>query len=235
MRRFLTLLALASAPTLFAQTPCESGFADIYPCENIDLMSFIPLEDVGSPTGTNDIWGWVDPDSGREFAILCLRSGTAFVEVTDPVNPVYLGTLPSFIEGNNTWRDAKVFNNYVFVVSEFTGHGMQIMDLTKLVDPLLIIPTPPLVDARARGDVRRHAERQMLLQRRVPRRLLGDGVGIRVGRDALVRQAPKDDDDAKHGAVRANSLEHRPAVGAAQPRSPPLSARTSASRVAASP
>ena len=156
MRLFLTLLALASASILFAQTPCESGFADIYPCENIDLMSYIPLEDVGSPTGTNDIWGWVDPDSGREFAILCLRSGTAFVEVTDPVNPVYLGTLPSFIEGNNTWRDAKVFNNYVFVVSEFTGHGMQIMDLTKLVDPLLVIPTEFEADAHYDGFGRAH-------------------------------------------------------------------------------
>jgi len=30
------------------------------------------------------------------------------------------------------WRDAKVYNNYAFIVSEATNHGMQIFDLTTL-------------------------------------------------------------------------------------------------------
>ena len=39
-----------------AATACEGGFAGIYPCSDIDLMSFLPLADIGGGSG-NDIWG----------------------------------------------------------------------------------------------------------------------------------------------------------------------------------
>ena len=140
MFRLLTLVALCASLSSSAQTPCEAGFADIYPCQNIDLWAFMPKADFGDPSGLNDIWGWTDQVSGREFAIVCTRSGTAFVEVTAADAPVWLGTLPSNIEGNNTWRDAKVIGNFAFIGSEFGDHGMQVFDLTKLVDPALEAP-----------------------------------------------------------------------------------------------
>ena len=88
----------------------------------------------------NDIWGWVDPLDSAEYVIIGRSSGASFIDVTDPVNPIYLGNLPTETS-NSTWRDIKVYNNYAFIVSEANGHGMQIFDLTNLRD----IESPPLL------------------------------------------------------------------------------------------
>ena len=49
-------------------TACAGGLADTYPCSNVDLMAFLPLAQIGGGNG-NDIWGWTDPVTGKEFAI----------------------------------------------------------------------------------------------------------------------------------------------------------------------
>jgi choice-of-anchor B domain-containing protein len=122
-----------------AQTPCVNGMAGPYPCENIDLLSFVPSDDIGGGS-MNDIWGWVDPLDSAEYVLLGRTSGTSFLDITDPLNPIYLGDLPTETT-NSTWRDIKVYNNYAFIVSEAGGHGMQIFDLTNLRD----IESPPLL------------------------------------------------------------------------------------------
>ena len=127
----LAVLSLAVSP-LFSQTPCENGMAGIYPCDNVDLMSTISLSELGGVQNMNDIWGWTDSDSGREFALIGMRNGTSFVEVTDPVNPLVIGFLAT-ATANSLWRDVKVFNDYAFVVSEAGGHGMQVFDLAELL------------------------------------------------------------------------------------------------------
>src|SRR5690554_7849912 len=91
-----------------------------------------------SGTDANDIWGWTDPLTGREYAPVGLSNGTSFVDVTDPSNPVYLGRLPAHSE-NSLWRDIKVYADHAFVVSEAWDHGMQIFDLTRLRD----VANPP--------------------------------------------------------------------------------------------
>ncbi|MFK7886504.1 MAG: choice-of-anchor B family protein [Gammaproteobacteria bacterium] len=113
-----------------AATQCSGGMAGIYPCNNIDLLSFLPLADIGGGGG-NDIWGWTDPTNGREYAIMGRTSGTSFVDITDAENPVYLGNLPTHTNSSQ-WRDVKVHNNHAYVVSEAGGHGMQVFDLTQL-------------------------------------------------------------------------------------------------------
>lgn len=72
--------AVASAANALAI--CSGGFAGGYPCSNIDLMSFIALAEFATdyapnPEG-NDIWGWTDTASGREFALMGLTSGVSF-------------------------------------------------------------------------------------------------------------------------------------------------------------
>ena len=114
---------------------CAGGFADVYPCQNVDLLALVPLADMesGGPLGgANDVWGWTDPVTGREFALVGLKEGTAFVEITDPVNPVYLGKLATHTN-TSTWRDIKVYADYAFIVSEASDHGMQVFDLTRLL------------------------------------------------------------------------------------------------------
>jgi choice-of-anchor B domain-containing protein len=116
--------------TVLNNVPCIDGMAGIYPCENVNLLSHIPLSTFEA-AGGNDSWGWTDPLDNKEYAIMGLNNGTVFVDISDPVNPIYLGKLPTETV-NSSWRDIKVYNNYAFVVSEASNHGMQVFDLTEL-------------------------------------------------------------------------------------------------------
>ena len=91
---------------------------------------FCRTKDIGGGSG-NDIWGWTDPLTGREYALVGRSTGTAFVDVSFPREPVYVGSLPPKTE-SSTWRDIKVFSDHAFIVSEAPNHGMQVFDLTQL-------------------------------------------------------------------------------------------------------
>jgi len=129
----------ASLPAINGgEVACADGGAAGYDCDHVDLLSFVPWAELGAGRGArlNDVWGWTDPLDGREYALVGRMDGTAFVDVTDPYNPRYLGNLAK-TEGSraNSWRDMKVFRDHAFVVADGAGrHGMQIFDLTQLRD-----------------------------------------------------------------------------------------------------
>ena len=111
--------------------PCQNGYAGIYPCRNVDLLSYLPIASIGGGSSLNDMWGWTDSSTGHEYALVGRDSGTGFVDVTDPQNPVYIGNLPS----NSTtspWRAIKEYGDFAFVASEAKFHGMQVFDLRRL-------------------------------------------------------------------------------------------------------
>ena len=81
----------------------------------------------------NDCWGWTDPLTGKEYALMGLDNGTGIIDISDPFNPNYLGKIPTATL-SSTWRDIKVYRDHAFIVSEAAGHGMQIFDLSKLRD-----------------------------------------------------------------------------------------------------
>jgi choice-of-anchor B domain-containing protein len=114
-----------------AQTPCVNGMAGIYPCNQVDLLAFVPISAIGNGINTNDIWGWVSPVSGKEYALIGCSNGTAFMDLTDPAAPVYLGILPSHTV-NSLWRDLESLGNYCYIVSEADNHGLQVFDLLQL-------------------------------------------------------------------------------------------------------
>tara|TARA_Y100001968_G_scaffold314608_1_gene340211 strand:+ start:79 stop:2382 length:2304 start_codon:yes stop_codon:yes gene_type:complete len=118
---------------LFSIVECEDGQADGYPCSNMDLMSRLSLAQLGSPGNGNDIWGWVDSQTGDPYALLGLDTGTAFIRITDPENPLIIGYLPSHTSAS-LWRDIKTYQNHAFIVSEAGGHGMQVFNLNQLRD-----------------------------------------------------------------------------------------------------
>lgn len=130
------LISLLFQGTAFAQTPCENGMAGIYPCNDYDLMSNLPISTLATTLGTeegSDIWGWTDSQSGKEYAIVATTNSTAFVDVSDPVNPIFLGRIETANGNTSFWRDVKVYNNYAFIVADSVGdHGMQVFDLTLL-------------------------------------------------------------------------------------------------------
>ncbi len=148
---YLILIAIGvalSATPAPSQTaaPCENGFAidpidgTPYACEGIGLMNRVPLTDMGVPIDPgsglpyrgNDIWGWTDLDTDRRYALVGNRSGTYFVDVTDPAVPLSLGGLPTETIAT-TWRDIKVYADHAFIVADGTDdHGMQVFDLARL-------------------------------------------------------------------------------------------------------
>ena len=138
MKTFFTTFLLIPF-FVIAQTPCENGFAGSFPCEGYDLLSQIPLNTFNS-VKANDSWGWTDATTGKEYGLLCLNEGTAFIDISDPLDPIYLGFLPGESNQHTTWRDVKTYNDYALIVSEDSGHGMQIFDLTKLRD----VANPPV-------------------------------------------------------------------------------------------
>ena len=125
---------IPSIPTLTIPssglTPCEDGFAGVYPCSGYDLQAIVSLETFRANSG-NDSWGWTDPQTGKEYAIMGLDDGTAFIDISVPDQPVYLGKLATATVPSS-WRDVKVFQNHAFIVSEAASHGMQVFDLTRL-------------------------------------------------------------------------------------------------------
>ncbi len=113
---------------------------------SMELLGRLTLDELGSGGAANvlgnDCWGWTDPQTRKEYAIVGLTNKTSFVDISDPRNPGYLGNLPSQT-GNSAWRDMKVRNNYVFIVSDSNGsHGMQVFDLKRLRG---VSPTSPQV------------------------------------------------------------------------------------------
>jgi choice-of-anchor B domain-containing protein len=131
---FLVFL-LFITQTMYSQTNCVNGFAGEYPCSNLDLVSNIPISTLANTSGNpegSDIWGWTDPIDGKEYAIVATTNSTAFVDVSDPVNPIFLGRLDTSA-GTSFWRDVKVYNNHAFIVADNVGaHGMQVFDLKRL-------------------------------------------------------------------------------------------------------
>ena len=98
---------------------------------NIQPLSQLTPGQMGASQG-NDIWGWTDGQTGREYALIGLNDRTGFVDVTDPTAPQFLGHLPTQT-GSALWRDVKVYQDHAFVVSDINGpHGIQVFDLTRL-------------------------------------------------------------------------------------------------------
>ena len=136
-----SLLIISSASTAWSQTykgqriACDNGAADKYECSEVDMLSKLDMADYGA-TFANDVWGWTDPQTNKEYVLAGHWDGVAFVDISDPINPVYLGYLPTRQDANAIWRDIKVYKDHAFVVVDGGGsNGMQIFDLTELRTP----------------------------------------------------------------------------------------------------
>ena len=72
----------------FTSLPCVNGLAGEYPCNGYDLIGHLSIEnlsiDYEENTRVNDSWGWKDPETGKEYAIIGLSSHTSFVDMSDP-------------------------------------------------------------------------------------------------------------------------------------------------------
>jgi choice-of-anchor B domain-containing protein len=136
------------APKVLTPTACSSGVAGPFPCHNIDYLAQVQLQEIPTqPTSASEVWGFVDADDQREYAIMGHRNGTVIVDVTSPGTPVVVGNIP----GNpSLWREVKVLQvaqpggphrAYAYVTTEAPASGLQIIDLTRLPDGVSLVNT----------------------------------------------------------------------------------------------
>ena len=119
---------------------CENGLAGNYPCKDYDLLAFIPISEMGSlGIEGNDCWGWTDPGTNKEYALMGTTQGVTFIDISDPANAFIVGTLPTHTV-NSDWRDVKVHKSIAYIVSEAADHGMQIFNLRRLAG----VTNPPV-------------------------------------------------------------------------------------------
>lgn len=132
-----------SISTVSVADSSEGGAAGISDALNVTLMSQVTPQQfstnatcIASSTNVcaNDVWAYVSP-SGREYAILGLRVGTGFVDVTNPWNPVVVGAIS---DASSIWSDMKTYGHYAYNVNE-TGGGMQIIDLSQIDPPTRMV------------------------------------------------------------------------------------------------
>jgi len=142
---FFTFFIILFSSSAFAQL-CINGFAGDYPCDKIDQTAMMPLA-MFEAANANDVWGWTNPETGREFVALGLDNKTAFIDITSPQYPIYIGYLPTQTIAS-LWRDIKVLNGYAVVVAEAPLHGMQIFDMRRL-ESVSFEDTPVVFDTDA--------------------------------------------------------------------------------------
>ena len=118
---------------------CENNTAGRFACDNVDLLAHVALADLSSlPAVAADVWGFVDLNTEREYALLGVWNGLAVIDVTDPTAPFEVGTVPGSPSG---WRDVKIsqryaddeqrWRTYAYVSTEYGGR-LVVVDLTQL-------------------------------------------------------------------------------------------------------
>jgi len=126
---------------------CTDGKIGPFDCDEVELLAFIPNSILRAPENargvrTNDNWGWTDPDTGKEYALVGRNDGTSFIDISDPSNPVLIGDLPKpwGTPPSQLWRDIKTYQHYAYIVADGAGdHGMQVFDMHRLRD----VQNPP--------------------------------------------------------------------------------------------
>jgi len=114
------LRCLASLATLCLAIPAAA--------QNTNTRFLANLHDY---PGYNAVHGYAV--GGNEFAIWGTTLGTAFVDATDPKNPVEYAFLPG---PSSNWRDMDMWGPWLYVCTE-GGGGLQIIDMSDPFDPTI--------------------------------------------------------------------------------------------------
>jgi choice-of-anchor B domain-containing protein len=124
------------APITGRKVDCTNEKVALFECHDVDLLGFLPVSAIGGGRGvrTSGMWGWTDPQTGKEYALVGRQDGAAFVDISNPSQPVYVGqVLRTDGSPPTSWREIKVYKDHAFIVSDAAGaHGIQIFDLTRL-------------------------------------------------------------------------------------------------------
>ena len=82
---------------------------------------------------------WAFAYNGREYAIVGCANGTAYIDITEPKNPVFVDFVPSNIK-NAIWREYKTYKHYAYQVSDDSGpNTFDIVDFSYLPDSVHVV------------------------------------------------------------------------------------------------
>jgi choice-of-anchor B domain-containing protein len=144
-----TSVAEALQATQAVPAGCVQGFAGQFPCRNVDFAAQVALSQFSTvPASAANLWGFVDLNDQREYAVIGLRNGTAVVDVTDAASPREVDTVP----GNaSAWREVKIYQHfdaianrwraYAYISTEAPGSGLQVIDLSGLPSSVALATT----------------------------------------------------------------------------------------------
>ena len=131
MKYFFLFATLIYSFTLSAQE---------YDRLNIDLLGrwSVPTEKE-EEFGTRYSSCWAFEYNGREYAIVGCGNGTAYIDITDPKNPVFIDFVPSNIK-DAIWREYKTYKHYAYHVSDDGGpNTFDIVDFSYLPDSVHVV------------------------------------------------------------------------------------------------
>jgi len=130
-----------------AAAPCVAGSSGGFPCQSVSLLSHLAF-DVLKPTSTraNDIWGYTDLNTGREYAFIGVENGVAILDITDPTAPEQVGAPTGT---GTTWRDIEIYQlfdaaaqrwrAYAYVTADNAPDPLMLLDLSGLPNGVEVV------------------------------------------------------------------------------------------------
>ena len=82
----------------------------------------------------NDIWGYTDLNTGREYAFIGVETGVAILDITDPTAPEQVGAPTGTA---TTWRDIEIYQQFDAAAQRWRAFAYVVAD--NAPDPLMVL------------------------------------------------------------------------------------------------
>jgi choice-of-anchor B domain-containing protein len=119
-----------------------------YPCNSVSLLSHLSLQQLipASRSGA-DVWGFIDLNTGREYAIMGLENGVAVIDIADPTQPEQV----AYTTGTTTlWREVTIYQRYDQAAKRWRAYAYITAD--RAPDRLLVLDLSNLPNGIERVD-----------------------------------------------------------------------------------
>ncbi|MEL6588426.1 MAG: hypothetical protein AAFQ68_00005, partial [Bacteroidota bacterium] len=129
---------------LLASCFCLILSVSLYAQDSLNMYQIYHWEDTTIPPAIsinnpyNEIWGWYDSTSQREYAIIGSSIGTHFFDITDESNV----QMVDYVAGRADrmiHRDYKNKGHYLYAVADEFASSLQIIDMSYLPDSVSVI------------------------------------------------------------------------------------------------
>ena len=114
---------------------------------NLQRVGHYPVSQWGPLAASpfcNDVWGYYDSATAKEFALVGNRNGTLVADVTNPAAVTNSLWVPG---ANSIWRDIKTWSHYAYAVHDVpagnsASNGLLIINLDSMTHKFVRLPVP---------------------------------------------------------------------------------------------